>query len=71
MPQGDVYIVVPMHNRGEWVGPYSDLEAAQRQAAEYVATKSWLSCSVFKLVGTVAKPAPELHWHASEEKTGG
>jgi hypothetical protein len=64
-----LFIVAPAHSRSEWYGPFDTVEEAQRFAAQRLSETGWLSCSVFKLVGTIAKPAPELQWHEAKEKS--
>lgn len=70
--QGTCFIVVPNHDwngRSQvltgncWRGPFETKELAQREAAKWMIEHGWLSCGVFKLVGTVAKPIPDLSWH--------
>lgn len=64
----ETYVVIAMHSKGlmgasQWDGPFDTLEKAQTAAARWLVQTGALAMSVFKLVGTVAKPAPDLHWH--------
>lgn len=69
---GACFIVVPNHDLNRpsevvtgncWRGPYASKEAAQKEAARWMLQHGWLSCGVFKLMGTVAKPIPDLSWY--------
>ena len=74
VPQtNEVFIVVPMHARGmtgaaQWDGPFETRELAQQAAAMYLMRTGALTVSVFQLIGTVAKPVPDLQWHEPEKK---
>lgn len=73
---GTCFIVVPNHDWNKssptltgncWRGPFATMEVAQREAAKWMIQHGWLSCGVFKLVGTVTKPIPDLAWHEATE----
>lgn len=64
----ECFIVVPLHDRFKWNGPFDTKAEAQREAAQWIMQTGWLSVGVFQIVGTVTKPVPNLEWHEPDAK---
>lgn len=56
----ECFIVVPLHDHFKWLGPFKTKSEAQRAAAQWMVETRWTSVGVFKIVGTVTAPVPEL-----------
>ncbi len=63
------FILVPLHDRFKWDGPYDTKDDAQRAAAQWLIQTGWLSVGVFQIVGTVTKPIPDLQWNEPESES--
>lgn len=59
----ETYVIVPLHDRFKWNGPFDSKEEAQRAAVQWLIQTGWMSVGIFKIVGTVTRPIPELEWH--------
>jgi hypothetical protein len=62
----ECFVVLSVHHdtaKSTWQGPFKTKDEAQRAAAQWMIQRNWLACSVFQLVGTMAKPTPDIVWH--------
>jgi hypothetical protein len=59
----DCYVLVSLQEPNMALGPYGSLREAQSDAIRYLVQRTHvLTLSVFKIVGTVTRPAPDLQW---------
>jgi len=59
----ECYVLVSLQEPNIALGPYDSLQGAQADAIRYLCQRTHLlALSVFKIVGTVTRPTPDLQW---------
>lgn len=59
----ETYVCVSLQEPNVAYGPYESLQEAQSAAIRLLVQRTqWLTLSVFKVVGTVTRPTPDLQW---------
>jgi len=62
------FVIVAMHTRSEWWGPFETLEEAQREAAMLMVAQNGYAYTICQSVGTVAKELPNVRWTETQAK---
>jgi hypothetical protein len=63
----ETYVLVSLQEPNTALGPFKSLKEAQSNAIRYLVQRTHvLTLSVFKIVGTVTRPTPDLEWSVPE-----
>lgn len=69
VPTEPTFVAIPMHLLVGTMIRENTLEKARLNAAQHLVHTGQYSVGVFRLVGVVTKPTPNLEWHASKTPT--